>query len=137
VPRRRQTTGDGIHRLTWVLQIVLGLYFIAFGLLHFIVPTGLPEPLAWMYDLPTWLHVVSGAAEILGGLGLILPGIVRREPDLTPLAAIGLALVMFGAAAWHLPRDEIQNIVVNLVMAGLLAFIAWVRWTRHPLPRRS
>jgi uncharacterized membrane protein len=122
-----------VHRATWVLQIFLGLYFIAVGVLHFIVPEGLPALMAWMYELPTWLHYGSGTAEILGGLGLILPGLTRTRTELTPLAAAGLTLVMVLAASWHIPRGEIQNMVGNLVLAALLAFVAYVRWRRHPL----
>jgi uncharacterized membrane protein len=122
-----------MHRFAWVLQIVLGVYFIAVGVMHFVVPDGLPSVMEWMYDLPDWLHYVSGTAEILGGLGLILPSVTKIRPELTPLAAAGLVIVMLGAAVWHLPRGEAQNIVGNLVLAALLAFVAWVRWQRHPL----
>ena len=65
--------------LLWVLQIVFGVYFTAVGIMHFIVPPGLPDMMAWMYDLPVWLHYVSGIAEILGGLGLILPALFRIQ----------------------------------------------------------
>ena len=125
-----------MHRSVWVLQIVLGVYFVAIGVLHLVVPEGLPAPLAWMYDLPTWVHYLSGTAEILGGLGLILPGWTRIKPELTPLAAGGLMLVMLGAAVWHLPRGDVQNVVSNLVLVAVLAVIAAVRWRTHPLPAR-
>jgi putative oxidoreductase len=122
-----------MHRTTWVLQIVVGLYFIVIGVMHFIVPEGLPDQLDWMYDLPTWAHWLSGAAEILGGLGLLLPGITGIRPELTPLAAAGLTTIMLLAAAYHLSRGEMQNIAANLVVALLTAWIAYVRWRRHPL----
>ncbi len=122
-----------MHRSTWILQIVLGVYFIAIGVLHFIVPAGLPDPLAWMYDLPTWLHIASGTAEIAGGLGLILPSLTRIKPGLTPLAAAGLATVMLLAAAWHLSQGDPQAIVSNLVLAALLTLITVVRWRVHPI----
>lgn len=122
-----------MHRLTWILQIILGIYFVAIGVLHFIVPSGLPGPLEWMYDLPTWLHVASGTAEIAGGLGLILPSLTRIKPDLTPLAAAGLATVMLLAAAWHLSQGDPLAIVSNLVLAVLLTVIAMVRWRVHPI----
>jgi uncharacterized membrane protein len=124
-----------VHRTAWVLQIVLGVYFVAIGVMHFIVPDGLPDQLDWMYELPTWLHYVSGAAEIAGGLGLILPGLTRIRPELVPAAAAGLVIVMLGAAVWHLPRGEMQNLVTNLLLAALLAFVAYVRWRVHPLGR--
>jgi uncharacterized membrane protein len=123
-----------VHRVTWVLQIFFGIYFIAIGVLHFIVPEGLPTAMEWMYDLPTWMNYVSGTAEILGGLGLILPGLTKIRTELTPLAAAGLALVMLLAAFWHLPRAETQNVMSNLVIAAILAFVAYVRWRKHPLP---
>jgi putative oxidoreductase len=126
-----------MHRTTWVLQIVLGIYFVAIGVMHFVVPEGLPDQLGWMYDLPTWAHWVSGIAEILGGLGLILPGLTGIRPELTPLAAAGLALVMLLAAVYHLTRGEMTNIGMNLLMVALLSFVAWVRWRRHPLPARQ
>ncbi|MFP4634991.1 MAG: DoxX family protein [Nitriliruptoraceae bacterium] len=126
-----------MHRTTWVAQIILGVYFVAIGVLHFVVPEGLPDPLAWMYELSDALHYLSGAAEILGGLGLILPGITRIKPVLTPLAAAGLTLLMLLAAAWHVPRGEGQNIVTNLVLAGVLALVGYVRWRRQPLEPRS
>ena len=61
--------------LLWILQIVLGLYFLAIGIMHFIIPPGLPPAMAWMYELTPTLHYISGIAEILGGLGLILPAV--------------------------------------------------------------
>jgi uncharacterized membrane protein YphA (DoxX/SURF4 family) len=120
----------------WILQIVLGLYFISVGISHFIVPPGLPAPMAWMYDIPPALHIISGAAEILGGLGLILPGLFRIQTRLIPLAAIGLILVMAGAVVFHLTRAEYSNIVQNIILAVLLAIVAWGR-TRNPIPERS
>lgn len=116
-----------------VLQILVGLYFVAIGLMHVVVPEGLPDQLSWMYDLPTWLHVVTGIAEIAGGLGLVLPSVTRIRPALTPIAAAGLVIVMIGAVVHHAGRGEGQNIAVNLVLVALLAFVARARWRAHPL----
>lgn len=121
----------------WVLQILFGIYFIGVGIMHFIVPEGLPAPMAWMYELPTALHVFSGSAEILGGLGLILPGLTKIQTRLTPLAAAGLVLVMVGAAGWHITRMEYGNIVNNLVIGLIVAFIAYGRWKLRPLGDRA
>ena len=123
-----------MNRLLWSLQIVLGIYFVAIGAMHFIVPDGLPEPMAWMYELSDPLHIVSGTAEILGGLGLVLPGLTRIRPDLTFWAAVGLALVMLGAIVFHVARGEFPNIFLNAILAGLLAFVARRRATSDPLP---
>ena len=121
----------------WILQILFGLYFIAIGVTHFIIPPGLPAPMAWMYDLSPWLHWFSGIAEILGGLGLILPGIFRIQTRLVPLAASGLALVMVGAVGYHILRGEYQNIVMNLILIAIMAFIAYGRTKLAPLSDRN
>jgi uncharacterized membrane protein YphA (DoxX/SURF4 family) len=122
--------------LLWVLQVILGVYFLSIGVMHFNVPPGLPAPMSWMYELSPALHVISGIAEILGGLGLILPGLTRIQTRLTPLAGAGLVLVMIGAAVFHISRGEFQNIVMNLVIAAIAGFIAYGRWKLRPLKDR-
>jgi uncharacterized membrane protein len=123
--------------LLWILQFILGIYFFVTGMLHFILPPNLPAQLGWMYDLPSILHYISGVAEILGGLGLILPGLTRIQTRLTPLAAVGLVLVMLGAIVYHITRGEMQNLVMNIVLAALLTFVAYMRWRSHPLRDRG
>jgi uncharacterized membrane protein YphA (DoxX/SURF4 family) len=121
----------------WILQILLAAFFTINGINHFVLPAGLPERMAWMYDLPPALHYISGTAEVLAALGLVLPGLTRFKTRLTTLAALGLVLVMIGAAAWHLPRGEMANSISNLVLAGLAGFIAYGRWRLSPLKERS
>ncbi|HEX9890298.1 MAG TPA: DoxX family protein [Nitriliruptorales bacterium] len=121
------------NRLLWVLQVALGVQFVAVGILHFIVPEGLPATLEWMYDLSDTLHAISGIAEILGGLGLILPAATKILPQLTVAAAAGLVLVMVGAVVYHIGRGEIFNVVGNLILAALLAYVAYGRWQREPI----
>jgi uncharacterized membrane protein YphA (DoxX/SURF4 family) len=124
-----------VNILLWVLQVLLGIFFIFNGIQHFIVPPGLPEAFQWMYDLPTGLHIFSGTAELLAGLGLILPGVTKIQTRLTALAAAGLVIVMIGAIVFHIPRGEIPNAVQNLI--GLAAFVAYGRWRVRPLQDRN
>jgi len=121
----------------WVLQILFGLYFIFIGFMHFSPPPGLPPMMAWMYELTPALHYFSGASEILGGLGLILPGIFKTRTQLVPLAASGLAVVMLGAVVYHISRGEMQNIFINLINAAILLFVAYGRWRLSPIPERN
>ncbi len=122
--------------LLWVLQIFLGLYFLLIGVMHFILPPGLPAPMSWMYDLPAWLHWVSGLAEILGGLGLILPAVFRIQTRLVVWAALGLALTMLVASIYHIPRGEYVNMVMTLFNMALLLFVAYGRTRLAPLKDR-
>lgn len=125
-----------MNRVLWVLQVVFGLYFIGVGVTHFVLPDGLPGTMSWMYELSDSLHVISGTAEILGGLGLILPAVTRIRPELVTWAAYGLVIVMLGAAVWHISRGEATQVVLNLINAAILAFIGYGRQKLHPLEER-
>ncbi len=126
-----------MHRALWAVQIILGIAFLGYGVAHFVVPEGLPSPMAWMYDLDDGVHYVSGAAEILGGLGLILPGLTRIQTWLTPLAALGLVAVMVLALLFHVTRGEVLNIGFTATFGVLAAFVAYGRWRLHPLPGKD
>jgi putative oxidoreductase len=119
--------------LLWVLQIVLALYFGSVGVMHFIVPPGLPAPMSWMYELSPGLHWFSGAAEILAALGLVLPGLTKIRPQLTVLAAAGLVLLMAGAAVWHITQGQTAMLLTNAVLAAVSGFVAYGRWKLRPL----
>ncbi len=122
--------------LLWVLQVFFGIYFTAIGVMHFIVPPGLPAQMAWMYELSPGLHAFSGLAEILGGLGLILPGLFKIQTRLTYFAGFGLVLVMLGAIGYHFQRGEFSNIMFNVVLALVSGFIAYGRWKLSPLAEK-
>jgi hypothetical protein len=82
----------------------------------------------WAQDYSQTNIRLIGLAEILGAIGLILPAAVHIAPILVPLAAIGLILVMVGAAVVHARRNESMNIAVNVVLIALAAFVAWGRF---------
>jgi len=126
-----------MHALLWILQVLLSVYFLFAGVVHFVLPPGLPAPMAWMYDLPPVWHIIAGTAEILAAFGLILPGLTRIQTRLTPLASLGLVLVMMGAAGWHLLRQETTNFLGNILVATVAAFVAYGRWRLAPLGPRT
>ena len=123
--------------LLWIVQIALGVYFILTGFIHYTVPPNLPAPMQWMYEFPTVFHYIIGTAELLGGLGLILLGVIRIQTWLIPVAAAGLFTIMLGAIVYHLTRAEYQNILMNLILAGAAAFVAYGRLWLVPLTDRS
>lgn len=125
------------NTVLWVLQWLFGIYFIAIGVMHFIVPDGLPAMMEWMYELDDTLHIVVGIAEILGGIGLIVPSITRIQPQLTVYAAAGLVLVMVGAIVYHAGRGEGPSIATNVIISALLGFVAYGRWKIAPIQPRQ
>jgi hypothetical protein len=77
-----------------------------------------------------------GVAEVLGGIGLILPGLLRIRPGLTPLAAAGLAIIMVGGTVVTLATGEVAMALVPLAVGVLAAFVAYGRWRLAPLGGR-
>ena len=121
----------------WVLQVLLGLAFVAAGFPKLIQPFAeLAQQLAWVSDVPEGLVRFIGVAEVLGGLGLILPAATRILPWLTPVAAAGLALDMLLATLFHLVRGEGGVGVVPLLLGLLAALVAYGRWRMVPIRSR-
>jgi DoxX-like family len=61
--------------------------------------------------------------ELLGAVGLLLPGIMHVATWLTPLAASGFAILMVGAASIHSKRHEPRTVATNLVLLALSVLI--------------
>jgi uncharacterized membrane protein YphA (DoxX/SURF4 family) len=114
----------------WIVAIVLAAVFAGSGLMKQLVPKDklVTSGQGWAQDYsPTSIRLI-GFAEILGAIGLVLPAAVHIAPILVPLAAIGLVLVMVGAAIVHARRNEPMNVAVNLVLIALAVFVAWGRF---------
>ena len=122
-----------MHVTLWILQGVLAVVFAIAGVTHFLPPEGLPEAMRGVAEMPAGVPYFIGAVEILAALGLILPGLTGIQTRLTPLASAGLILVMVGAIVWHAQREEFPNIVLNVILALIAAFVAYGRWRLRPL----
>ena len=119
----------------WVLQVLLGLFMaVASGLPKLIIPV---EQLPMPIPIPGPLLVFIGVAEIAGGLGLILPGLFKIRPGLTPLAAAGLGLVAISGMAYQVAAGEPGNAVFALAITVLCALVGYGRWQVAPHRARS
>ncbi|MEM1418663.1 MAG: DoxX family protein [Myxococcota bacterium] len=111
----------------WIAQILLALLFLGAGLTKATSPIAeLAERMPWAVEAP-WMARVSGWAEVLGALGLVLPSVTRVQPRLTPLAALCLAIVMGLAVVLHVSRGEMPQVMPPLVIGALCLFVAWGR----------
>ncbi len=111
----------------WIVQWVLAVAFLISGLGKLLTPTDRlrnSKQLKWIEDTGVEKARIAGGAEVLASLGLILPGLTGIAPILTPLAAIGLAIVMLLAARLHTRRNEPQIRAFNLVVVVLALFVA-------------
>lgn len=116
--------------MLWTVQILLAALFLFAGAMKLIAPM---EELAREAGLPGPFLKFIGIAEVLGGLGLALPGLVRIPPVLTSLAAAGLVIIMIGAVALTVARGPAPTAVVPFVVGVLAALVAYGRWRIVPL----
>ena len=113
--------------ILWIAQGLLALAFTAAGLMKLTQPIdAMREKMPFVDDLGVGAIRLIGLLELLGAIGVVLPWLLGVAPWLTPLAALGLALTMAGAAVVHLRRHE--PVVVNAVLFALAVFVAWGRW---------
>ena len=86
----------------------------------------------WVEDWSAGAVKAIGALEVLGGVGLVLPAVLGIAPVLVPLAGVGLAMIMVGAAITRVRRREFALMVADLVYLVLLVFVVWGRLVLEP-----
>lgn len=116
--------------LLWIIQILLGALFLFAGVMKLVLPL---EKLTGPVAVPGLFLRFIGLCETLGGLGLILPGLLRIRTGLTPLAAAGLVIIMVGATVLNLRSGDLVTTTLTIVVGLLAAFIAYARWKVVPL----
>ncbi len=119
-----------IHYLLWTAQALLALLFLFAGGMKLVSPA---ETLSKQSTLPVLFMRFIGIAEVLGGLGLVLPGMLRTQARLTALAAVGLLLIMVGAVAITVATLGAAKAMLPFVVGSLLIWIAYSRWRVLPL----
>ena len=122
-----------MNRLLWVIQGLLALLFLFAGGTKLVMPAA---KLVGQTGMPAGFLRFIGVMEILGGLGLGLPGMLRIRPQLTPLAAAGLAIIMVGAVVVTIRTMGPSSAVMPFVTGLLTLLIAYGRWRAWPLTAR-
>ena len=114
----------------WIVQGLLALLFLFAGVMKFVMSV---EEMTQQVQMPGAFLRFIGVCEILGGLGLILPSLLRIRPGLTPLAAAGLIVIMIGATLVSLMIGGVAAAIAPFVVLLLLAFVAYGRWKVAPI----
>jgi putative oxidoreductase len=131
---KNNTNNKVMNIALWTVQVLLAIMFIMAGAMKSFQPIEKLSPmLPWVLDFPEILVRFIGISELLGGLGLILPSVLRILPVLTPIASSGLALIMVLSAIFHYTKGEFQAIVINVAIFVMTLFIAWGRAKKSPI----
>lgn len=118
----------------WIAQGLLAAVFLLAGTMKLTqAHSKLSEQMGWPGDFSPGVVKLIGGLEVAGAVGLVLPALTGVAPILTPIAAVGLAVIQALAVVVHLRRNETQNLVGNLVFIAALVFIAWGRFGDYSL----
>jgi hypothetical protein len=134
VARNETSHGGGRERpvtnkVLWIVQVLLAALFLFAGGLKLVLPL---DQLKGPVELPGLFLRFIGVVEVLGALGLILPGLLRIRTGLTPLAAAGLVIVMIGATVISVMVGDPAPALVPFAVGSLSAFVAYGRWRLAP-----
>lgn len=118
----------------WILSALLAIAFAGAGAMK--LSSGreklLSDPrMAWAGDFSDLQVCGIGALEVLGALGVVLPWLLDTARVLTPLAAVGLALIMVGALVVHGRRGELKEAgPINVGLLVLAVAVAAIRFSQ-------
>jgi len=118
-----------VNTRLWIAQGVLALLFLFAGVSKLVLPI---EAMAGPVAFPGWFLRFIGIVETLGAIGLILPWLFMIRPELTPLAASGLVIVMIGATAVTLIGGMGAAALMPLGIGALAAWVAYGRTRLTP-----
>ena len=120
-----------MNTVLWVLQVLLAVAFLAHGWLFLSPPAELVDQMN--ASLPRWFQLFIGVAEVLAAVGLTLPGLTRILPWLVICAAVGIMIVTASATVFHVSRGEMGSAATTLVLFGIAAFVAYMRYRVVPI----
>jgi|SRR5215470_9035027 len=121
-------SGRGKNYALWAIQGLLALVFLFAGGFKLLTPI---EQMLQQMPIPLSGAMIRfiGTCEFLGAVGLILPGLLRMRPGLTPLAACGLVIIMIGATVYNVRVGTVGAAVFTVVLGILATFVAYGRWS--------
>jgi uncharacterized membrane protein YphA (DoxX/SURF4 family) len=126
------TRGKGLSVVLWILQGLLAALFLFSGTMKFVMPVA--QMTKGTSLTGGFIHFI-GVCEILGGIGLVVPALLRILPVLTPIAACGLVIIMAGATYVSLPMG--MTAIFPAIFGLLLAFVAYGRFRLRPIEPKS
>lgn len=123
---QNSTGSRGRNWALWTIQILLALLFLFSGSMKFVMPVAKMNEGAVKF--PGLFYHFIGICEVLGALGLILPGLTGIRRGLTPIAAAGLLIIMIGATTVTLMDGLGMVALLPFTVGVLVAIVAYGRW---------
>ena len=123
-----QKPSKALNIALWAVQILLAGSLVWAAGMKLLQPVStLAAMWPWAGQVPAALVKFTGVVDLLGGLGLVLPMLLRIKPRLTYFAAIGVIVLLVTACIFHLSRGEAKQIIPNVIFICMAVFVAWGR----------
>lgn len=122
-----------LHIVLWVVQGLLAAVFGMAGFMKLTVPVEelVTKGMGFVNNYRVETVRFIGITEVLAAIGLILPSALRILPKLTPIAAIGLSIVMVLATQYHISHNE--STMPTIVLFAMTILVAWGRFKKVPI----
>jgi hypothetical protein len=114
--------------LLWMMQFGLAGLFLSVGSYKLAAPNAARTAFRFPPEMPPGTVRFIGLVEVLGALGLVLPMLLDVLPWLTPLAAVGLGLVLTVGTGLQIARRQYGRLLLTIPVAVACFFVAWGRW---------
>ena len=118
-----------MKKLLWIIQGLLVFVFCGAGAMKISQPIDvLAVQMNGMNYFQPWMIRSIGIAEILCGMLLILPVVIKLIPSqLIVLAGAGLSILMIGAVGTHILLGEFDQLMPATILLLLSVFVALKR----------
>jgi uncharacterized membrane protein len=129
-----------IARLKRPLLYVMGVMYVGAGAMHFVVPTLYAQIIPPAFPRPLALVYLSGVAEIVLGIGVLIP----RTRRLAAWGLIALLIAVFPANVYMATHDVVleglpawanspSDAATWARLPFQLVFVAWAWWYTRPM----
>jgi putative oxidoreductase len=122
-----QESSKALHVTLWILQTLLSALMLMGAVMKFMPIEKLSAMMPWTGQVPPTMVRLLGIIDLLAGVGLILPSLLRIKPQLTVWAAWGIVALMVSAIIFHVSRGEASVTGINFIAAIAAGFIGWGR----------
>ncbi|WP_036141839.1 DoxX family protein [Luteibacter sp. 9135] len=130
--------GKALRIGLWIAQVLVTLLFCFAGFTKLTTPIGpLSAMWPWTGAVPEAFVRVIGVIDLAGGIGILLPALIRILPRLTVWAALGCTVLQVFASIFHISRGEFAVLPLNAVLLALSIFVLWGRARKAPIASRS
>ncbi len=128
-----QKKSKALHISLWVAQSLLAAVFAMAGFMKIFssIEQMAQNGMGFVNEYSEGMVRFIGVSEVLGAIGLILPAAFRIKPILTPLAAVGAAIIMVLATSYHISHGE--PFLATVIFFLLAAFVVWGRFKKEPI----